>query len=371
MIYVDNNATTPLHPKVIEALQQSLSLFGNPSSIHSVGQQAKVLLIQARRTIATYLGVRPQEIFFTSGGTEALNALLFGLTKEKQGHLLTSDLEHSAVINTVDAISGWKKTVLSPGTRGAVSLEEVENALKNDPISLIALMGVNNETGVKTPWREIAQLAEHYHVPYIVDGVSLLGKEPISPLPRGVTGIAFSGHKIHAPKGIGFFYLRSDALFTPLILGGGQESQKRGGTENLLGIIGLKKAIELLQEEPPFGALAHLRNSFESRVLKEIPHVWINGEGERAPNVSNLSFEGVDGESLLFNLDLKGVQASHGSACSSGSLEPSRVLLAMKYPLQRVRSAIRFSFSRLNTEEEIDLVIDLLKTEVPLLRKRG
>jgi cysteine desulfurase len=370
MIYVDNNATTPLHPKVIEALQQALSLFGNPSSIHSVGQEAKVLLIQARRTIASYLGVRPQEIFFTSGGTEALNALLFGLTRDKTGHLLSSELEHSAVIKTVDSIVGWKKTLLSPGTRGAVTVEAVENGLR-DNVSLIALMGVNNETGVKTPWREIANLAESHHVPFLIDGVSLLGKEAISPLPRGVTGMAFSGHKIHAPKGIGFFYLRSDSPFTPLIIGGGQEGQKRGGTENLLGILGLKRAVELLQEEPPFEALAELRNHFERRLLDEIPQVLINGEGERAPNVSNLSFEGVDGESLLFNLDLKGIQASHGSACSSGSLEPSRILLAMGYPLQRVRSAIRFSFSRLNTKEEIDRVIDLLKVEVPLLRRRG
>lgn len=232
-------------------------------------------------------------------------------------------------------------------------------------------MAVNNETGAKTPWREIADLAESRGIPFIVDGVALIGKEAIAPLPKGVTAMAFSGHKFHAPKGVGFFYLKAGVTFNPLIFGGGQEGQKRGGTENFIGILGMKRAIEQLQEAPPFEKLLSLRTHFENKLQADIPGILINGEGERCSNISNIAFDAVDGESLLFNLDLKGIQASHGSACSSGSLEPSRILLAMGYPLSRARSSIRFSFSRLNTTEEVDKLIALLKVEVSSLRKRG
>ena len=369
-MYFDNNATTPLVPEVIEALTHGLQLFGNPSSIHAEGQKVKAELIQARREIASYLGVKPQEILFTSGGTEALNSLIFSFTKGKKGHLISSDLEHSAVMKPIDTIEGWTKTLIKGGLKGAVSKEDVEAAIQPDT-ALIALMAVNNETGVKTPWREIADLAEQKGIPFIIDGVALIGKEVIAPLPKGVTAMAFSGHKFHGPKGVGFFYLKAGTPFNPLILGGGQEAQKRGGTENFLGILGMKRAVELLKNDPPFQKLLELKNHFELNLQKEIPGILINGEGERCTNISNIAFDQVDGESLLFNLDLKGIQASHGSACSSGSLEPSRILLAMGYPLSRARSSIRFSFSRLNTVQEIDKLIAFLKVEVNSLRKKG
>ncbi len=364
-MYFDNNATTPLHPEVVASIQEAYCLFGNPSSIHAEGQKSRTELIQARRAVASYLGVQPQEIFFTSGGTEGLNALILGLQPGKNGTIISSSLEHTAVLHPLQARPDCNVTLIKGCERGAVSCEQVEQAITSDTI-LIALMAVNNETGVKTPWREIAALAEQKNIPFILDGVALLGKEPLAPIPRGVTAISFSAHKVHGPKGVGFFFLRAGTPFSPLIRGGGQEAQKRGGTENLQGIIGLRKAIELLKN-PPFEHLKNLRDSFETKLQEVVPLFHINGSGDRICNVSNIAFDGIDGESLLFNLDLQGIQASHGSACSSGSLEPSRVLLSMGYPLPRARASIRFSFSRFNTMEEVDKLIAVLKTEVQKL----
>jgi len=364
-MYFDNNATTPLHPEVVASMQAAYTIFGNPSSIHAEGQKARTELIQARRTIATYLGVQPQEIFFTSGGTEGLNSLILGLQPGKKGHIITSSLEHTAVLYPAQARPDCEVTLIKGCERGAVSVEQVEQAITSDTV-LIVLMAVNNETGVKTPWREIAALAEQKNIPFILDGVALLGKEEIAPIPRGVTAISFSAHKIHGPKGVGFFFLRAGTPFSPLIRGGGQEAQKRGGTENLQGIIGLKKAIEMLKNSP-FEHLKKLRDTFEEKLQEAIPLFHVNGSGDRICNVSNIAFDGIDGESLLFNLDLLGIQASHGSACSSGSLEPSRVLLSMGYPLPRARASIRFSFSRFNTLEEIDKLVAALKVEVQKL----
>ena len=364
-MYFDNNATTPLHPEVIASMQGAYSLFGNPSSIHAEGQKSRTELIQARRAVAQYLAVQPQEIFFTSGGTEGLNALILGLQPGKKGTILSSSLEHTAVLYPLQARPDCNVVLLKGCERGAVSCEQIEQAITPDTL-MIVLMAVNNETGVKTPWREIAALAEQRNIPFILDGVALLGKEPLAPLPRGVTAVSFSAHKIHGPKGSGFFFLRAGTPFSPLIRGGGQEAQKRGGTENLQGILGLKKAIELLQN-PPFDHVKKLRDTFEAKLQDAIPLFHINGSGDRICNVSNIAFDGVDGESLLFNLDLQGIQASHGSACSSGSLEPSRILLSMGYPLARARSSIRFSFSRFNTLEEIDKLVAVLHHEVKKL----
>lgn len=343
MIYFDNNATTPLAPEVRDHYIESLSHFGNPSSTHALGQKAYSLLTKARRSIASFLQCDPHEIYFTSGATEGLNFLL----KLKKGHVISSAIEHPCVFAQLE-----QATLLSPKEDGVITAKQVAEAIRPDT-SLICIMAANNETGVINEWVEIAHLAEAHGIPYIVDGVALLGKAPFK-IPRGVTGMAFSGHKIHAPKGTGFVYLRKGTKLTPLLIGGGQERNMRGGTENVPAISALAKAIELIDYKCP-------RNLFEKLLLEQFPDVHINGTGPRVSNVSNVSFPGVDGESLLQNLDLNGIAVSHGSACSSGALEPSRVLLKMGLPMARVRSSVRFSFSRYNTEEEILHTIKVLQ----------
>jgi cysteine desulfurase len=271
-------------------------------------------------------------------------------------HIITSDVEHSCVHATIKSLEtlGHYTTFLKPGLYGAVTPEAVRAAITPET-KLIALMAVNNETGVKTDIKAIGQIAHEHHIPFFVDGVALLGKEPFE-IHLGVSMISFSGHKCHAPQGVGFCYIRSGIKCRPLLTGGEQEYGRRAGTENVIGIAALGKSIELLAEELPAAArrMELLRQKFEATILAALPHASINGQGPRTTNVSNIAFAGVDGETLLMELDRDGVAASHGSACASGSLEPSRVLLNMGIPLELVRSSIRFSLSRLNTEEEID-----------------
>ena len=346
MIYFDNNATTPIDPEVLLTFQEACEHYGNPSSIHALGQKSKNLLTKSRRTIASFLNCDPHEIYFNSGATEGLNFLI-----QKKGHCITSSIEHPCVYAQFENSSNT--TFISPKEDGVITASQVASAIRPDT-SLICIMAANNETGVLNEWVEIAALAERYGIPYIVDGVALLGKAPFS-IPAGVTGMAFSGHKIHALKGIGFLYLRKGVKMTPLIIGGGQERSYRGGTENVPAICALAKAIEKLDANPH-----SVRDSFERLLLEKIPGVLVNGTGARVDNTSNIAFPGQDGESLLMNLDLNGVAASHGSACSSGSLEPSRVLLKMGLPAERVRSSIRFSFSKFNTLEEVKQCVNLL-----------
>lgn len=363
-IYLDNNATTRLDPRVEKIIVESLALPpGNPSSLHRFGQEIRAILTKSRRKISEYLKVKPQEIVFTSGGSEGLNLLIRGIIGPHfRGHIITSDLEHAAVFNTVQQLEEWgcEASYLSGGLFGAVTLSQVKEALRPDT-RLIVLMAVNNETGVKTDFYEIAQLAEEANIPFVLDGVSLLGKESFS-IPKGVSAAAFSGHKIHAPTGIGFNFVRNSLNIQSVLTGGHQENMKRGGTENILGAIALGEAVSLLESELK-GATAHmtsLRDHFEHEIISSLSQVFINGEGPRISNTSNLSFLGVDGESLLMNLDLNGLFASHGSACTSGALEPSRVLLNMGMDKERAKSSIRFSLSRMTIKEEINQAIDLV-----------
>lgn len=348
MIYFDNNATTPLSPEVLTAFQEALAHFGNPSSTHSFGQTANNLITKARRTIASFLHCDPHEIYFNSGATEGLNFLIKGFTKP--GHVITSSIEHPCVHAQFEKHPN--ATHLSPKEDGVLTVQQVADSIRPDT-TLICLMAANNETGVINEWVEIAHLAEKHAIPFIVDGVALLGKAPFT-IPKGVTGMAFSGHKIHAPKGVGFTFLRKGSKIAPLIIGGGQERSLRGGTENVPAIWALAKAMELLNID------SSLRDYFELKLRENLPDVLINGLGPRVSNVSNVSFPGADGESLLRNLDLNGIAVSHGSACSSGALEPSRVLLNMRLPPSRVRSSVRFSFSRYNTQQEVDSALTLL-----------
>lgn len=360
-IYLDNNATTFLDPHVAKIVIQSLqSIQGNPSSVHSFGQEAKAALNKARRLIADFLHVKPSEILFNSGGTEGLNTLLYG---RAHTHVITSSVEHASVYTAVKKM-GCDVTFLNPGLFGAVSASDVLDAIKPET-SLITLMAVNNETGVKTDISSIAEIAQERKIPFVVDGVALLGKEDFQIHP-GISAMAFSGHKIHAPKGVGFIYLKSTFAIDPL-LGGVQEYGKRGGTENLHGIIGLAEAIRLLEKSSTI-QIATLRDKLE-KVLLAMEGVHINGEGPRVCNTSNVSFEGVEGETLLAKLDLAGVAVSHGSACSSGALEPSRILLNMGIPRERAASSIRISLSRFTTESEIDRAGELIVSSVRKLRK--
>jgi cysteine desulfurase len=355
-IYLDNNSSTPVDPKVLQVMFEYMKTkYGNPSSLHAFGRQARGAVTAARDSIATILGVKPREIVFTSGGTEGINFILHGL--DNPGHIITSDVEHSAVYETLKCLEkkGFRITYLKAGLHGAVTPEAVSQALTSDT-RLIALMSVNNETGVKTDIESIAAIASQAGVPFFVDAVAHLGKDPIR-IFEGVSAMSFCGQKIHAPMGTGFVYVASGFKLNPLLVGGEQESGRRAGTENVPGIVALAEAVKLTQSEHKMG---ELRDRLEQGIIEKIPGVMVNGEGPRVCNVSNLSFPSGDGEALLTALDMAGVAASHGSACSSGALEPSRILTNMGYPKERVRSAIRFSLSRFTTEEDIDGCIEAL-----------
>lgn len=349
-IFLDNNGTTQIDPQVVAAMLTELEAGpSNPSSIHSFGRAAHQRLVRAREQIASYLGVKPNELIFTSSGTEALNLAILGL--KSTGQIISSSIEHSAVYETLKRL-GRPTIYLPVGLEGHVKALDVEAAVT--PNSMIVLSAVNSETGVKNPIAEIAEIAERYQIPFIVDGVAWLGKDQIS-IPKGVSAMAFSGHKIHGPKGIGLLYVRKGCKLEPLLTGGGQEGLRRAGTENLPGIIGLAKAIELLENES-ITRMARLRDQLEAGLEDMI----INGTGPRVCNTSSITFPNQDGEALLIQLDLQGIAASMGSACSSGSLEPSRVLLNMGLSKQHALSTIRFSISRFTTEEEIQRTISIL-----------
>jgi len=356
-IYLDNNGSTAVDPKVIEAVVKALhTATGNPSSIHSFGQETRNSLIKARHTCASFLNVKPQEIVFNSGATEGLNMVIRGvLLKKPKSHIITSDAEHAAVYATLKEFAslGYEVSFMPAGLCGAVSPEAVREAIRPNT-SLIALMAVNNETGVKTDIAAIAAIAKSEDIPFLVDAVALLGKESFS-IPDGVSAACFSGHKIHAPKGVGFTFLRSGLKLMPSISGGEQEFGRRGGTENVPGVVGLARAVALLTEALPEASerMRMLRDLLENTLLEKIPNVLVNGEGPRVVNTSNLAFVGVEGESLITQLDMQGVAVSHGSACASGALEPSRVLLNMGLLPSIARASVRFSLSRFTTEAEI------------------
>lgn len=362
MIYLDNNATTFLDPQIREELLLLLQTdLGNPSSIHHFGQKAKHLLYTSLKTVASHFGVRENEVFFTSGATEALNMALLGFTKK--GHIITSTLEHAAVLEPILRLEkkGWPVTYLSPVEgRGAISLEQVEKAVSKETV-LIVLMAANNETGVKTPLEPIASFAKEKGIFFLVDGVALLGKEPFD-LPSGVSAICFSGHKMHGMLGAGVAILRKNYPFEPLIVGGPQQGGKRAGTENLIAIASFAKAIERLRDVASFSKkMKSLSTRFEEGILEALPDAKIHGLHEpRITNTSSICFPNTDGETLLILLDRHGIAASHGSACASGGLEPSKVLLKMGISPQEARATVRFSLSRFTTEKEIDEAVQII-----------
>ncbi len=364
MIYLDNNATSFLDPQVLAAMEPVFTgAIGNPSSIHRYGQKAKAYLAKSTKDVAAFFGVQTSEVVFTSGATEGLNMVI--RSAPKGSHIITSSLEHIAVLEALK-ISGCEVSYLDPKPgKGAITLEQIQEAVKANT-SMIVVMAANNETGVKTDLEPIAAFAKDRGIALVVDGVALLGKEKCI-LPDGVSAACFSGHKIHAPTGVGVAIVRKSMKANPLIVGGHQQYNKRGGTENLAGIVGFAKALTLFPESPD--SIAALRDRLEEGILASLEDVEVHGKDEpRVCNTSNIAFFGVDGETLLMQLDLAGVAVSHGAACSSGTLEPSRILLNMGFAPKIARSSIRFSLSRFTTPEEIDQAISIIVDVVKKLR---
>jgi cysteine desulfurase len=326
-MYFDNNATALSDPRITHALMQALEKpIGNPSSHHAYGQASKAILSEARRQIASYLNCKQSQIIFTSGGSEGALLSIRGIVKNPaSAHIISSEIEHACVYETLQQLhnEGAKVTYLPVGLSGSVDPKDLIAAITPSTTAIV-LMAANNETGVKQDIAAFSAIAEQNRIPLIVDGVSLLGKDKVV-IPSGVSAMFFSGHKIHALQGVGFLYLKNGTHIKPQITGGSQEFGIRGGTENMMGIISLSKAIHILKEEGESGIqhMTALRDHLENTLLK-LPHVKINGTGPRICNTTNLSFGDEDGETLLIALDQAGIAVSLGSACSSGAIEPSR-----------------------------------------------
>jgi cysteine desulfurase len=378
-IYLDNSASTRLAPAVLQAMLPYLSEnFGNASSIHAFGQQAKAALEKARGQVAQLIGAQPHEIVFVSGGTESDNLAIRGIasaySQGQPGHIITSVFEHSAVRKTCAWLEtqGWAVTYLPVYADGRVRVSDVAAALRDDT-RLISIMHANNEIGTVQPLAEIGQLVKarraarqtiHFHT----DAVQSAGKIPINVAELGVDLLSISGHKIHGPQGIGALYLRKGVRLQPLMTGGRHERDRRPGTENVAAIVALGQACELAtQRLPEMARVAALRDQLETGVLAAIAEIKFNGNREhRLPNITNISFAYVEGEALLIALDLKGIAVSTGSACSSGSVEPSPVLLAMGIDKELVRGSLRFSLSHDTTVEEINYLLTVLPDCSPI-----
>lgn len=376
-VYMDNNSTTPLAPEVLGAMMPYLqSKYGNASSIHSQGREAKKALETSRAAIARILGAAQAEcICFTGSGSESDNMAIQGIARSlrhKGNHIVTSAVEHPAVLNTCKALEkdGFQVTAVQPDGTGMIRAETVADALRRDTI-LISIMHANNETGTINPIREIGGIARERNIIFHTDAVQSFCKVPFRVDELKVDLLSLSAHKIHGPKGVGALYIREGVPLRPLIYGGHQEENRRAGTENIAGIVGLATAAQLSWEnrEEEIGRMRMLRDRLEKQLGGAIPHTRLNGHPElRLPNTLNLSFPFVESESLLLELDLKGVSVSSGSACTSGTGEPSHVLLAMGIPHEICRGALRFSLGRENTEEDIDYVVRVLPEIVQRLQ---
>lgn len=376
-VYLDNNATTPLDPAVIEAMEPFFSRkFGNASSIHAFGQEARAAVESARQQVANLLGARPQEVVFTSGGTESDNFALWGVTsalKARGRHIVTSQIEHPAVLRMCGLLegSGFRVTYLGVDETGRISLDELSHSLAPDTV-LVSVMAANNETGVIQPVEEISQLLKGRDILFHTDAVQWAGKIPLDVRQLGVDLLSISAHKMHGPKGVGALVIREGLQLAPLIVGGSHERSRRGGTENVPGIVGLGMACELAQDAlPDFNTRVRaLRDQLENEIIEEIPDTVLNGHAtQRLPHVSNISFAGIQGEALLIALDIQGIAVSTGAACAAGTVSPSHVLTAMGLPSQRVNGAIRFSLGRMSKRREIVHVLEVLPGLVRRMRQ--
>lgn len=381
-VYLDHNATTPLAPEVRAAMLPFLEAeFGNASSIHSFGQRARAAVEQARAQVAALIGAHEKEVVFTSGGTEADNMAIQGIvgaSDRPRKHIITSQLEHHAVLNTCQALEaqGVEVSYLPVGNAGVVDPDDVRRAIRPDTV-LITIMHANNELGTFQPVAEIARLARApesgaHGIPFHTDAVQSVGKLPVDIRALGVDLLALSAHKIYGPKGVGALYIRRGTRLRPLLFGGHHERDRRPGTENVAGIVGLGAAAELarahLAEEA--ARLSGLRDELEARILARVPSCGVNGDrARRVPNTTNIHFDYVEGEALVIALDLKGVACSTGAACSAGAVEPSHVLTAIGLPPEQARASLRFSLGRATTREDIEYAADVLPGVVEHLRE--
>lgn len=376
VIYADNNATTQVAPEVLEEMVPYFhDLYGNPSSMHSFGGQVAGELKEARERVARLIGATPDEILFTSCGTESDNTAIRAAmaSHPHKKHIVTTRVEHPAVKNLCEHLGGhgYRVTFLPVDRQGRLDLEHLHKALSNDT-AIVTIMWANNETGVLFPVDEIAPLVRERGIVFHTDAVQAAGKIPIDVEQIPVDMLSLSGHKLHAPKGIGALYVRKGTKFSPFLIGGHQERGRRGGTENVASIVGLGKACELALEhlEEENERVKYLRDKLENGILKRIPNAMVNGDREhRLPNTTSISFEYVEGEAILLMMNEFGICASSGSACTSGSLEPSHVLRAMGVPFTAAHGSIRFSLSIYNTEEEIDFIIEKLPSIIERLRE--
>jgi cysteine desulfurase len=376
-IYLDHNATTPVDPAVADAMMRVLGeTFGNPSSVHQFGQRAKAVLDDARTAVAALIGGAPTEVVFTSGGTESDNLAIRGAAEALEAtgrrHLVTTGIEHEAVLNTVKALArrGWAMTLVPVGDSGIVSPDRLREAVTGET-ALVSIMHANNETGTIQPIAELAGIAHARGALFHTDAVQTVGKIPVDVRALDVDLLSLSAHKFYGPKGAGALWIRRATRLLPQLTGGHQERNRRGGTENVPGLVGMGAAAALARETLPADGVrqAALRDRLETAVLAAVPRTTLNGaRTPRVPNTTNISFERVQAESLLIALDLEGVAVSTGSACSSGTLEPSQVLRAMGLSPTRAQSSIRFSLGTGNTEAEIDHVAAILPAVVAKLR---
>jgi cysteine desulfurase len=375
-IYLDNSATTRVDDLVLEAMLPCFrENYGNASSVHIFGQEARACVETARRSVAELLSADTREIVFTSGGTESDNAALWGAFKSGYrpgNHIITTKIEHPAILATCKAMesAGAEVSYVPVNASGRVDPKTIEAAVRETTL-LISVMHANNETGVIQPMEEISELARRHGVLIHTDAVQSVGKIPVNVRELGVDLLSMSGHKIHGPKGVGALYIRKGTKLVPFMTGGSHERKRRAGTENVPAIAGLGAAARLARERLPEmqRRIGALRDRLENQILTRIAGTRVNGQALRLPNITNLSFEGLDGEGAVIALDLEGVAVSTGSACSSGALDPSHVLMAMGLRPDVVQGSLRFSLCYHNTDDEIDRAFQILESVVRRLRK--
>jgi cysteine desulfurase len=375
-IYLDYNSTTPADPRVLAAMMPYLAEnYGNANSIHSAGQRARAAVDSARQSVADLLGAKSSEIVFTSGGTESDNLAIFGIVNpcdQSRKHVVTTAIEHHAVLNAAQALEkrGVDVTYVSVGRDGMVDPEDIREAIRPETL-LVSVMLANNELGTIQPVEEIGRVAAEEDVYFHCDAVQAAGKLPIDVQGLGVDLLSISGHKLYAAKGVGALFVRNGTELGPILFGGHHERDRRPGTENVPGIVGLGKAAELVMENIQADAtrITALRDRFEAALLRALPGIKVNGSvSHRVPNTCNLSFAAAGGEALVIALDLQGVMCSSGAACSSGAVEPSHVLTAIGLSPEQARSSLRFSLGRPTTTEEIDEAIRIIRPVVERLQ---
>jgi len=376
VIYTDNNATTQVAPEVLEEMLPYFhELYGNPSSMHTFGGSVGHKIKAARAKVASLIGASPEEIIFTSCGTESNNTAIQAAIRSypDKMHIITTRVEHPAVKNLCEYLSknGYRVTFVPVDRKGRLDLDYLYENITDDT-AIVSVMWANNESGVIFPIEEISRTVKEKGVVFHTDAVQAVGKIPVDVRKVGLDMLSLSGHKIHAPKGVGALFVRKGTKFSPLLIGGHQESGRRGGTENSASIVGLGKACELAVDhiEEVNTRIKHLRDKLENEIINTIPNTMINGDRKnRLPNTTNIAFEYVEGESILLMMDELGICASSGSACTSGSLEPSHVLRAMGVPFTAAHGTIRFSLSTYNSEDEINFIVEQLPPIIERLRK--